>query len=295
MSKIRYSEIFSSFQGEGNYTGHLTEWLRFFTCNLQCDGFGQVDPTNPETYELPYLDIDPNQYNTLEELPVFSKGCDSSYSWSKKFKHLQHEGTISEIVDRIVDGMKSEWNPNGYFSHGDRHMCFTGGEPLLRTHQLSITDIVSELILRNNLPTSFTVETNGTQYLTIELKDCIEYLKTLGIEFFFSVSPKLYSVSGEHSKKAIKTEVVREYYNISKSGQLKFVVSGTESSWNELEAVVRRFKLAGVHYPVWVMPVGATVEGQEITAADVAKEAIKRGYQVAARVHTYVFGNMIGT
>ena len=39
-----YSEIFKSIQGEGTYTGVHTLWLRFFMCNLQCNGFGQQDP-----------------------------------------------------------------------------------------------------------------------------------------------------------------------------------------------------------------------------------------------------------
>ena len=45
--KYHYSEIFHSIQGEGHYTGVPTAWLRFFLCNLQCNGFGQVDPTDP--------------------------------------------------------------------------------------------------------------------------------------------------------------------------------------------------------------------------------------------------------
>ena len=48
-----YSEIFHSAQGEGMYTGVPGPWLRYFMCNLQCNGFGQDDPTNPETYRLP--------------------------------------------------------------------------------------------------------------------------------------------------------------------------------------------------------------------------------------------------
>ncbi len=42
--KFYYSEIFYSIQGEGHYTGVPTAWIRFFLCNLQCNGFGQLDP-----------------------------------------------------------------------------------------------------------------------------------------------------------------------------------------------------------------------------------------------------------
>ena len=47
-------------------------------------------------------------------------------------------------------------------------------------------------------------------------------------------------------------------------------------------------------WPIWIMPVGATVEGQKLVDGDVAKEAFKRGYNVSARVHTYLWGNLIG-
>ena len=83
MSDYHYSEIFYSVQGEGHYTGVPTAWLRFFLCNLQCNGFGQEDPTDESTYKLPYKDIDVSQYNTMEELPVFEYGGASSYSWAK--------------------------------------------------------------------------------------------------------------------------------------------------------------------------------------------------------------------
>jgi len=37
-----YSEIFDSIQGEGEYTGYPTAWLRFYLCNLQCNGFSKM-------------------------------------------------------------------------------------------------------------------------------------------------------------------------------------------------------------------------------------------------------------
>ena len=42
------------------------------------------------------------------------------------------------------------------------------------------------------------------------------------------------------------------------------------------------------------MPVGATVEGQKLVDGDVAQMAYKRGYNVSARVHTYLWGNIVG-
>ena len=73
---VLYSEIFKSIQGEGHYTGVPTTWLRFFGCNLECQGFGQDDPTDPSTYKLPYLEHDLIDVKTVEDLPVWKYGCD---------------------------------------------------------------------------------------------------------------------------------------------------------------------------------------------------------------------------
>ena len=71
--KYYYSEIFHSIQGEGEYTGTPTAWIRFFLCNLQCSGFGQKDPTDPSTYELPFEDFDVDSVKRVETYPCGKK------------------------------------------------------------------------------------------------------------------------------------------------------------------------------------------------------------------------------
>jgi hypothetical protein len=102
-------------------------------------------------------------------------------------------------------------------------------------------------------------------------------------------------VAGEKAEKAIKPEIVAEYYDLSKAGQLKFVCGHKDEQWDEMEEAIAKFKSAGVDWPVWVMPVGAREEEQKDSAGAVAKRAFQRGYNVAARVHVYLFGNAIGT
>ena len=295
LKEYAYSEIFYSMQGEGKYTGEPTAWLRFFLCNLQCDGFGQKDPTDPSTYKLPYQEIKVEDYNEIESLPVFAYGCDSSYSWSKKFKHLQHKASPAVIAERILDSL-----PNRTFNN-NIHMCFTGGEPLMKHAQAAVVDIMDYYHdIEEKIP-SVTFETNGTQQLT---EDFFQYWlnrqNVQGTELFFSVSPKLWSVAGEKRSRAIKPEFVKEYHNLSDSGQLKFVCNGTKESWNEIDEVVKMFRDAGVHYPVWIMPLGGTVEGQKgeidghIPAHVIADETLQRGWRVAARVHAYLWENIIG-
>ena len=309
--KYYYSEIFYSIQGEGKYTGTPTAWLRFFLCNLQCDGFGQKFPTKPETWELPYETFDVSTVERVEDLPVWDKGCDSRYTWSKKYKHLMGQATGKELAHKVVDIMRNEHNPNGWFRHPKsmqhQHLCITGGEPLMAHAQMAFIELYDEL--RNmgggpvpqtnfhtasNIPASVTWETNGTQRLR---EDFVNYISTdlFQSEVFFSVSPKLWTVAGEKREKAIKPEIVKQYWDVSKHGQLKFVVGHHQEQWDELDEVVDLFRKAGVHYPVCIMPVGAREEEQHMSAGDVARMAFHRGYNVAARVHVYLFGNAIGT
>ena len=294
--KYYYSEIFYSIQGEGHYTGVPTAWLRFFLCNLQCSGFGQIDPTNPETYDLPFEDFDVSSVKRVEDLPVWEKGCDSSYTWAKKFKSLMGQETPSTLANKLVDCMKNESNPKGLFMHPvskqHQHLCFTGGEPLMVTGQQAVVGIYNTLKKQGNLPGSMTFETNGTQILR---QPFIDWVNEIDTEVFFSCSPKLFTVSGEQTAKAIKPEIVAEYHKLSKAGQLKFVVGPKQREWDEMEEAIEKFRSAGVDWPIWVMPTGAREEEQTATAGDVAQKAFQRGYNVAARVHVYLFGNKIGT
>ena len=173
-----------------------------------------------------------------------------------------------------------------------QHLCITGGEPLMPQSQDAFVGVYEELEAQNNLPASITFETNGTQ----KLKDSFKwFVAEKPTEIFFSVSPKLWTVAGEKADKAIHPEIVQEYFELSNRGQLKFVMGNDDAQWNEMETVIERFRALGIDYPVWVMPVGAREEEQSATAGDVARRAFQRGYNVAARVHVHLFGNLIGT
>lgn len=303
MAKIRYSEIFYSFQGEAELAGKPSVWIRFYGCNLECNGFGQKDPTNPETYILPYQTFDVNSVKKIEDLPVWNYGCDSSYSWSTKYKHLVKDATASEIADLIIDQMRHASNPDGLFTHPDTgqdtQLCFTGGEPMM--WQNAMADIIRELKLRNNIPRTVTVETNATKKISTDLKTFIndEFVEEGGGRWHWAMSPKLWTVAGE--KDAVDAANILDYCsNTYSTAVLKFVCNGTEQCWAEVathtNTIQRLFGEEGFYSPdIWIMPVGATKDQQEDTqVANIAMEAMKRGYQVATRNHCYVFGNVIG-
>ena len=306
--QYRYSEVFGhTIQGEGKYTGVLTSWVRLFGCNLECNGFGQDDPTDESTYVLPYNSIDVTDITDVTSLPVFSYGCDSSYSWAKKFRHLAKLNTAAEIVEQIRNVTSSQFNPNGQFKHPtsgqDIHMCFTGGEPIMSQH--AVLDILSVQHEQGNLPNFVTIESNGTRPLKAPLRDFIakHYAPKENApdgevwedrELFWSISPKLRSTSGELESNAIKPEIVAEYAKVSNNGQLKFVVNGSDDSWNEVNKAIKQYRAVGIDWDVWIMPVGATSESQENIQAEICEQAFARGYHFAPRVHAWVFDNVIG-
>jgi organic radical activating enzyme len=272
-------------------------------CNLQCSGFGQKVPEERSTHILPYKEFDVSTVKRIQDLPVWDLGCDSSYSWAKKYKDLCPEHTAGDIAKQLENELrKFDNNPDGKFLLNnerelkDVHFCMTGGEPMLERTQLAQIELLHALADNVNLPRFITVETNGTQTLTDELAKTISSYVASGGEWFWSVSPKLLYTSGEKPTKAIKPAVVKTYQDVSAFGQLKFVVSNRPEAWDELEERIDDFRDAGVDWPIWVMPVGATVEAQsDENMKAVVEETIRRGYNVSARVHAYIWGNQIGT
>ncbi len=296
MKTYRYSEIFGdTIQGEGEYSGYPTVWVRWWGCNFNCNGFGQKNLDDPASWELPYQYVDANLYDKMEDLPVFEYGCDSSYSWSKNFASLAHRGTAKEIAEKVQALLISEHNPNGQFHHAKSgqhtHMAFTGGETMMS--QTAIVDVMEEFRQAWNPPRFVTIETNGTQLPREDFTNFFTNDGTFPGELFWSVSPKL-SASGEKWEDAIKPEVVDKYRLISKKGQLKYVVDGSKRCWDEVDKATDLFRKARIEFPVWIMPVGARAEEQKEIQARVAEEAIRRGYNVATRIHCFLFDNVIG-
>jgi organic radical activating enzyme len=297
--KVRVSEIFSSFQGEGRFTGKPSLWIRLFGCNLSCDGFGQPDPMNPGTYILPYKTIDLTNIKQMKDLPVFPYGCDSSYSWNQRFKRLAKFLTTEEIVEELFTLGKNELGVDLQSKDGARgwvhpltnvksQLCFTGGEPML--NQKAINEICEILADRDSAPPQVTIETNATKPIK-ELN-----IKLLTHHLHLSCSPKLYAVSGEQN--VIDFDVIAGYIDEADSGCIKFVHNGSPQAWNELEWATRELQslIQGLAWDIWVMPVGATLEEQNPSfVSSIATEALKRGYAISMRAHIQAFGNCIGT
>jgi len=282
LSKIKVAELFYSLQGEGQYLGTPSVFLRVFGCNFECPGFGM--PRGELSQERQA--IDPNQYSSYNSLPLVHTGCDSYASWDVRFKKLSPMMSIDSIVDKM-----QELLPNGTFGP-DKHLILTGGEPLLGWQKAYI-DLFKEIEARDMNLTNVTFETNGTQHLNSTMT---EYLNNeTDILVTMSISSKLPS-SGEKWEDAIKPDVVDEYfysmYNIE--GYFKWVLSD-EQDYNDVVRAIEEYKNVGVKLPVYLMAAGGTTKVYDTNEKWVADMAMKNGWRYTPRLQVQLWKNMWGT
>ena len=309
MNKLRYSEMFYSLQGEGRYVGVPSVFLRLFGCNFECRGFGQDRdkskwlPEDQMPHNTDYPDV-----KSIVDLPVPQLGCDSSFSWGKKWGHLANYEDIDTIIKKMNEftnwyGQKErmEGDISAALKQDDAvHLVITGGEPLLKGFQQG----VFELMAHPDLLTRYvTIETNGTQifspydyfaghnYMFPDHHRKFGVNKNAGITW--SVSPKL-SNSGESWSEAIRPEALASYNAWPYSYlYLKFVIRG-EYDLVEVEQAISEYDKAGVNIcAVYLMPEGAV--DHQMEELKIAKIALKHGYKYSPRLHLNLFGNEWGT
>lgn len=281
-TKIKVSELFFSCQGEGQYIGVPSVFLRTFGCNFSCRGFGmargQLSVERDRIAEK--IDLYPN----YKDLPLVSTGCDSYPSWDPRFKHLSPMMSITEIVDQIQHLL-----PNGKFSQ-DKHLIITGGEPLLGW-QRAYPALLREIYDREMNLTHLTFETNGTQQLDSKFKDVLnQYAENNGLEVTFSISAKL-PASGEKWESAILPKIVSDYLEIhGHRSYFKFVVS-TDLDVVDAHRAVAEYQSAGVGIPVYLMPVGGVNSVYELNERQVADYCRNNGFRFSPRIQVPLYKN----
>jgi len=115
-------KIFYTIEGEGEYVGKPSVFMRLSMCNLTCKGFASADSPN---------------------------GCDSFISWSVKNK-------LS--FDEVFEFM-AQHSYNCHLKDG-AIWKITGGEPLIQ--QKNLLDLVDQFIFRFNFLPKIDFETNAT-------------------------------------------------------------------------------------------------------------------------------------
>ena len=99
MKNIKVSELFWSVQGEGQYIGVPSIFVRTFGCNFTCGGFGM--PRGQLSTERDNIAATLIKNIGYKELPLVSTGCDSYASWDPRFKHLSPMLSINQILFEI--------------------------------------------------------------------------------------------------------------------------------------------------------------------------------------------------
>lgn len=287
MAKIRYSEYFYSIQGEGKWVGTPSVFLRTFGCNLECNGFGQPRDNHMPIEDMPYMQIDVDNYSSVEELPVVEIGCDSSASWSKKYKKLSPFVQTEDLAVELDGLLPSNANFQEHV-----HLVITGGEPLLGW-QKAYTELLQQPQFDHL--SHLTFETNGSKMVMPVLIDYFNDIDDMDTEVTWMVSPKL-SLTGEDQEVTINPECLLAMNKVHNSNiNLKFVIRD-EVDLCEVRAAVTAYEEAGVEIEaVFLMPEGATLEGQELTEKGVADICMEHGYKFSPRLHITLFGNSWGT
>lgn len=122
---MQVCEVYTSVQGEGPNTGRPITFIRFGGCNLRCPGWG--------TGELPDGTVVP--------------GCDTVFAVYPEWRDTWESKSVEDILAMVPEEPK--------------HVCLTGGEPLIqRSKQLQ--ELVDQLLYEGY---DIDVFTNGTQLL----------------------------------------------------------------------------------------------------------------------------------
>lgn len=279
---IKISEIFYSIQGEGQYVGVPSIFLRTFGCNFSCSGFGM--PPGGISTERDDIATDIEKYKDYKELPLVSTGCDSYASWDPRFKHLSPLLKIDAIISRF-----QELLPKKTFDK-DKHLIITGGEPLLGW-QRSYPELLDRCIDMGL--THLTFETNGTQFLSNEFTRYLEDIANR-VEITFSISAKL-PCSGEKWEEAIRPDVIKHYVNVANNrSYFKFVVS-TEQDVQDAHRAIDEYSAAGIDIPVYLMPVGGVNSVYELNERQVADYCRDNGLRFSPRIQVPLYKNAWGT
>lgn len=274
-------------QGEGQYVGKRSVFLRLFGCNLRCPAFG-LDHDQKTTEPADFAK-NIKLYKNISETPAAKYGCDSYFSVYPEFKSLSPTKTVDEIADMILASAGGTLFPEG---KTPIHLVITGGEPLLPGWQTAFDLLISTLTAKMKVckPIHLTFETNGTQTLN---EDVFANL-CLDTHLTFSVSPKL-KASGHTPEEAINESLIADYADYTDSIYLKFVVQDV-CDFDEIDAIVEKVQFFMEDtIQVYIMPEGGTVdEFQKHNTMEIVSEAVKRGYDITTRLQVMVGANVTG-
>lgn len=243
--KLLISEDFYSIQGEGITSGYPSYFIRLANCNLTCGASAKF----VNQFKKGLVDYDPGDFQgDLHEQGKATWTCDTIPVWAR--------GTEQEfqyLIDR--------WKDQGIYEDicsGLIHIIWTGGEPTIPNHQVSIANFHKYLLEqddnRNNSPFLKSYfdwdgeKGSKKQYIKVPSFDEIETNGTLYIDddLFYQLdqincSPKL-SNSGMGPKQRIVEKAIKRIMEHPRY-QFKFVISSEDDIFEMFETFIKPFDI----------------------------------------------------
>lgn len=286
MKSIKLSEVFRSLQCEGRYVGRPSIFIRAFGCNFTCAGFGM--PHGELSQER--FEVNPDDYQSFDELPVVTTGCDSYASWDPRFKKFSPKYTVEELSEKVRGLL-----PNGTWTTDHQqfvHVIFTGGEPLMPGWQKFYPNFLRDPQQKDLKHVTF--ETNGTQLLNADMADFFNNERP-DIHVTFAVAAKL-SISGHSNDEAIRPDIVQMYTDqiTNSSAFLKFVV-GDSQDLDEAIWATKQYNDQNGPYEVYLMPVGGQAEMYDSEKTYIANKALELGFYFSPRLQIDLWSNTWGS
>lgn len=280
---IKITEVFASGQGEGKRIGKPSIFVRVFSCNLRCRGFGM--PAGQLSDEAIKLADCLDQYEKLTDFPLLRTGCDSYLASYPQFKQFSPALDFEQLAERILSTV-----PDQNVEYYD--LVLTGGEPLIAGTQKKLVKFLKYFEQHLSKMSSLTFETNGTQRLTEEMKDYLT--NECPIPVIFSVSPKL-ACSGEPNEKTHVPQAIADYNELCQANPSKFdmylkYVVGCEDDIEEVRQSHQQLNFNDVDR-IWLMPCGGCYEEYTSIMTGIADLTLKYRYRYSPREHVILYRN----
>lgn len=255
MSKLNIAEQFYTLQGEGEFVGVPSVFLRLAGCNLAC---GATETPLQEVDE----DHEPDGDATWR--------CDTIEVWREASESLSPEETF-EV-----------WQEEGWIDHirSGAHIVLTGGEPTLPTHQEAFVGLYAEFIKEDVVP-FVEVETNGTIVPSDTFDRYVDQ---------YNVSVKLAN-SGHQEDVRRKEDAIQWHADNRTSSTFKFVVSRQEDI-EEVKEIQEQFSIPSSQ--ILLMPAGQNQSQLSETYPSVAELCKQEGYRFSQRLHVELWNEKTG-